>query len=90
MFNSTSRSAKSRSVQRRRPSGAFEQQIATSLASFAPSSRRSFDGRHCFFLANADSKPSSTHRRRMCSMARVVTPNPSAIRASVHPGPASD
>ncbi len=90
MFNSTSRFAKSRSVQRRRPSGAFEQQIATSLASLAPSSKRSFDGRHCFFRANADSNPSSTNRRRMCSMVRVVTPSPSAIRASIQPGPTSD
>src|SRR3989304_200351 len=87
-LSSVAFSASSRSVQRRRPSGASEQAIEMSRASKAPSkvtSRGGFSG--CLRSSSAAATPSSTNRYFRCSMVRGVTPIASAVCATVQAGP---
>src|ERR1700693_1147690 len=87
MFNSTIRSASSRSVHRAWPDGADPQHVATTFASFSPSRIFCRDGRTCFLRLRAISKPSSTRRLRMFSTVCTVTRQASAIASSFQPGP---
>lgn len=85
--SSTSRSASSFNVQWDHPGGRSEQQIATNFASLSRSRMVWVGDCPRFFRSNADSKPSSTHRCRTCSIVRVVTANAAAICSSVQQGP---
>src|SRR5208282_2461952 len=85
--SSTAFSARSRTVQRRRPSGDSEHAKAITRASKAPSKITSRDGCSGCLRSNAAANPSSTKRFLRCSMVRGVTPMASAVSATVHAGP---
>ncbi len=88
-FNSTAFSASSRTVHRRRPSGASEQANAISRASKAPSKITSRGGFSGCLRSSATASPSSTKRCFRCSIVRGVTPIASATSATVQAGPAA-
>src|SRR5208337_3184469 len=85
--SSTAFSARSRTVQRRRPSGDSEHAKAITRASKAPSKITSRDSCSGCLRSNAAANPSSTKRFLRCSMVRGVTPMASAVSATVHAGP---
>src|ERR1035437_479251 len=88
IFSSTSLSARSRTVQRWYPAGAFEQARAVRRASKAPSKVAS-RGLRCALRASAASNPSSTKRCLRCSTAREVTPTAEATSATFPRSPSS-
>jgi hypothetical protein len=85
--NATNCSANNRTVQRLRPSGAFEQAKAISRASFSPSKIDGRGGFSRFFRSSATSRPPSTILRLVCSIVRVVIPRAWAMRSLGHAGP---
>src|SRR5271157_3212275 len=85
--NSMAFSARSRTVQRRRPPGDSEHAKAISRASKAPSKITSRDGCSGCLRSSATANPSSTKRFLRCSMVRGVTPMASAVSTTVHAGP---
>src|SRR4030042_4675114 len=88
-LSSTAFSARSLTVQRRRPSGASEQANAINLASNAPSNVTSRGGFSLGLRPSAASSPSSTKRLLRCSIARLLTPSAVATSETFHAGPSA-